>query len=110
MRFFNTSNIFNVKDKRLPRKSGGYIKASIRTIGGGWDVLVEYPLKTGDGKDSDRLIKHYLAEGVDVFTACRILNDMCADVDNESVINLSQCLSRDVGNAMEQRIKKYGQI
>ena len=108
MRFFNASNIFDVKDKKLLRKSGGFVTASIRTIGSGWDVLVEYPLKTGKGKDSDRLIKHHLAEGVDVFTACRILNDMCVDINNESVINLSHCLSRDLGNAIQKRMKNYG--
>ena len=67
-------NIFQVRGKELPRKGGGTILAIARHIGGGWDVISTIPPKDSDY--SDRMLPmRFVAENVDVWTACRLLNE-----------------------------------
>ena len=73
--FITPSNIFDYQGKELPRKDGGYMRPSLTLSGGGWNIFIEVSPKSGSHGDRFMVPQHYRMDNVDVFTACRTLNE-----------------------------------
>jgi len=69
------TNIFDYMGKKLPTKrTGGWVMALLRPVGGGWDI-VEY-IPPGKEDKSDRMLgMRYVRENIDIWEACRDLNE-----------------------------------
>ena len=73
---YTPHNIFNHAGIKIKTTKGGWITVSLRTeSGGGWKVIEKCPVNPGDYSDENMIPALYIADNVDVWTACRLLND-----------------------------------
>ena len=78
-------NIFDIVGKWLPTQRGGSVCAWLDGVGR-WQVKESMPPCPADKSDRGMLPQHYLMTDVDVWAACRMLNEvLCTqeETDNE---------------------------
>ena len=71
---FTPSTIFNHLGEKIPTSASGYVIATVDVDG--WTIFEEIPPSDTDKSDFWMLPRHYIAQGVDVLSACGILNDL----------------------------------
>ncbi len=68
---YTPRNIFDFRDQPLPTKNGDYMIARINPVGGGWHIWRLSPDNPPE----------MVADNVDVWTACRVLNETTIPAD-----------------------------